>query len=203
MTEERIINRIKKLMALAGDPAASDGERDNALRMAYATMAKYNLQQADVEGKPVGPQEARAEHRCEAYGRPWAMTLANQIGKLFFCNMYYHRSMKKDHVWFCFVGKESNAESAAEVAQALIASIFAEAKRKMRAHGDGAWRRSFCTGASFKIADRVRELQTSTPSLDAPLGLRRRETREGAQQQWAHVVAPEIQDEAIHRGQVV
>lgn len=56
---DKIINRVKKMMALANDPAASDGERENALRMSYAILAKYNLDMTDVEGKPTGPQEAR------------------------------------------------------------------------------------------------------------------------------------------------
>lgn len=170
MAEEKIINRIKKMMALANDPAASDGERDNALRMAYATMAKYNLEMTDVEGKPEGPQEARVDRKVETYGRPWAISLATAVGRLFFCKLYYVRSYAKDQVWLHFVGKESNADIACEVARVLIESVFKEAKRKMRQNGENVtWRRSFCTGAAFKIQDRVRELQTQDISLEAPL----------------------------------
>jgi hypothetical protein len=171
MSDERIINRVRKLMALAADPAASDGERDNALRMAYATVAKYNLDMQSIEGQaPVSPQEARGERRVECYGRPWAMQLAGAVGRLFFCKLYYMRSLKKDFVWFHFVGKESNAEAACEVLDVLIASIFAEAKRKMRQNNENVtWRRSFCTGASFRVQDRIRELQTAAPSLEAPV----------------------------------
>ncbi len=89
MSDDKIINRIKKMMALANDPGASDGERDNALRMAYATLAKYNLAMEDVQGKPTGPQEARATRFVEAYGRPWALSLAQAVAKLFFCTYYY------------------------------------------------------------------------------------------------------------------
>lgn len=174
MSDDRIINRVKKLLALAADTAASDGERDNALRMAYATVAKYNLDMATIEGQsPDAPQEARCERRVECYGRPWAMDLAHSVAQLFFCKFYYMRwtiSGQRDHVTMCFVGKESNAESAAEVTRVLIEFIFREAKRKMRQHEENVtWRRSFCTGAAFKIGDRVRELQRSTPSLEAPM----------------------------------
>lgn len=31
-TEDKILNRIKKMLALANDLAASEGERDNALQ---------------------------------------------------------------------------------------------------------------------------------------------------------------------------
>lgn len=97
--EEKIINRIKKLMALAADPAASDGERDNALRMAHATMLKYNIDSAQVQGQAQGPQEGRKINTAEFYGRPWAISLASSIADLFFCNYHYRRSLKKNHVF--------------------------------------------------------------------------------------------------------
>lgn len=160
---DKIANRVKKLMALANDPAASDGERDNALRMAHATMLKYNLDQTDVDGKPVGPQEARHERSVEGYGRPWAVHLANEVAGVFFCKLLLRRSATKDHTFYCFIGKESNTDAAAEVALTLINSIFREAKRRMRQQGENVtWRRSFCTGAAFKIQERCGALKTST-----------------------------------------
>lgn len=65
MTEEKIINRIKKMMALANDKAASDGERENALRMSYALMARHNLEMSDVDGNPVGaPGSPQGGRNC-------------------------------------------------------------------------------------------------------------------------------------------
>lgn len=163
MELDKIANRVKKLMALANDQAASDGERDNALRMAHATMLKYNLDQFDVDGKPAGPQEHRHERRVESYGRPWAVALANSVARAFFCKLLMRKSPVKDQVIYCFVGKESNTDAAAEVAVTLIHSIFREAKRRMRLEGENVtWRRSFCTGAMFKIQERCAALHTST-----------------------------------------
>lgn len=163
MSDDKIINRVKKLMALAADPAASDGERDNALRMAHATILKYNLDMNDVQGRPTGPQESRMRASSEFYGRPWALSLCNSIADLFFCNYMYRRSAKKNHVFHEFVGKESNAQSAMEVAEVLVASIFREGSRRMRQEGENVtWRRSFCTGAAMKIMDRVRSLKSES-----------------------------------------
>lgn len=39
----RILQRVRKMMALANDKAASDGERENAMRMAHATLASIVL----------------------------------------------------------------------------------------------------------------------------------------------------------------
>jgi hypothetical protein len=165
MSEEKIINRIKKMMALANDPAASDGERENALRMSYALLAKHNLDLADVQGKPVGPQEAREQEQAEFYARPWALSLAQSIADLFFCKYYIRRSATKDMAFHVFTGKESNAQAALEVAETLIHSIKREASRLMRQKNENAtWRRSFATGAMFKIRARVLELMTADPS---------------------------------------
>lgn len=163
MELDKIANRVRKLMALANDPAASDGERDNALRMAHATMLKYNLDQFDVQGKPAGPQEERHERQVAGYGRPWAVQLANVVAEAFFCKLMMRKSLVKDEVIYCFVGKVSNTDAAAEVSITLINSIFKEAKRRMRQQGENVtWRRSFCTGAMFKIQDRCAALKTST-----------------------------------------
>lgn len=158
---DKIINRVKKMMALANDPAASDGERENALRMSYAIMAKYNLDMNDVEGKPVGPQESRQSVAGEFYARPWAVTVAGAVSKLFFCKYYFTR-LGKDQARHTFVGKESNAATAEEVSRILIESIRRESNRAMRqAEENATWRRSFATGAAFKVQERVNELMTS------------------------------------------
>ena len=44
-----MLEKIKKLLALAQDPAASQGERDNAARMAAKLMAKHEISQADLD----------------------------------------------------------------------------------------------------------------------------------------------------------
>lgn len=168
MSDDRILNRVKKMMALANDAAASDGERENALRMAYATMAKYNLEMADVEGQPdcPTPNEPRQNMSSEFYGRPWAVSLCSAVAKLFFCK-YYYRLTGKNQAHHHFVGKESNATTAEEVARVLVESIRRESGRQMRSLDQNAtWRRSFATGAAFKISDRVRELMSGTAALE-------------------------------------
>ena len=44
----RALARVRKMLALANDAAATEGERENALRMAHATLAKYNLELAEA-----------------------------------------------------------------------------------------------------------------------------------------------------------
>ena len=46
----KILARVRKLLNLANNAAATEGERDNAMRMAHATLAKYNLSLAEASG---------------------------------------------------------------------------------------------------------------------------------------------------------
>lgn len=169
--EDKILNRIKKMMALANDQAASDGERENALRMSYSLMAKHNLEMSDVEGRPIGPEEARKGVQGTFYGRPWATNVCMSVAKLFFCKYYFSRLNVKDQSRHTFTGKESNAVIAEEVARVLVQSIRQESNRRMRQEGQNAtWRRSFATGAAFRISDRVRELLAGTNAIGLSTG---------------------------------
>ena len=45
---EKVLERIKKMLTLGNDAGATEAERETALRMAYNVMAKYNLTIADL-----------------------------------------------------------------------------------------------------------------------------------------------------------
>jgi hypothetical protein len=93
MAEDKIFERIKKMLALANDLAASEGERENALRMAYNTMAKYNLDMAAVEAHGKKAEEQRINFQNDSWSWLWARQVNQIIGRLFFCKYYYGRSI--------------------------------------------------------------------------------------------------------------
>ena len=165
--EDRIIDKIKKLLALAQDDGATEGERDNALRMAHAFLAKHNLSMASLEE----PEEERQRIHEEFYGRPWAKTVAHSVAKLFFCKYYIMSSGKKNMIHHYFVGKESNSITALGMARYLVDSIRKEAARQMRARGETiAWRRSFATGAANRIQSRVWDIQQAANQQKGSMG---------------------------------
>jgi Protein of unknown function (DUF2786) len=152
--KERIIDRIRKMLRLASDAGATEGERENALRMAHATLAKYNLDIAMVEesgGKVEG--EERGVLRAVFYGRPWARQVANAVAELFFCSYICSTHKKAKMTQHCFVGRQSNAITAREMSAYLVESIIKEG-RKFRPLGNAACR-SFAIGAAISIRRRV------------------------------------------------
>lgn len=174
MSQERIIDRVRKMLALAKDAGATEGERDNALRMAHATIAKYNLDMAAVEreAKKKGTSESaepREFHSARFFGRPWARQVAVACAELFFCEYLYVPAFKGKDTTHIFVGRVSNTLTAAEMAQWLVAAVMKEGKRYQRANDAGniAYR-SFAVGAAGRIRDRVREIRlTAEAASDA------------------------------------
>jgi len=152
----KIIDRIRKLLKLAQDAGATDGERENAVRMAHATLAKYNIDMADVD--MAGSVEKRVEIYFDEKKNPCYMVIVNSIAKLFFCKVYYtpcpvgvgiHISDRK--VRYYFVGRESNTLTAMLMSEWIIKTLRNE-KRRL---GVG---NSFLNGASHKVASRVNQI---------------------------------------------
>lgn len=165
---EKVLDRVAKMLRLANDKGATEGERDNALRMAHATLAKHNLAIADVESRD--PQrkknsdEKRGMHTQRFYGRPWARMVASGVAELFFCEYICGTATLAKDTAHYFIGRESNAITASIIAVYVIDSITKEGRRRQRAAGAGnGYFRSFALGAALKITIRVAELKKTVP----------------------------------------
>ncbi len=170
---EKVLSRIRKMLALANDAAASEGERDNALRMAHATLAKYNLDLSEAETSAPGAAEnseprIRAQH--ETVGHAWMRTVYSAVAGLYFCEYYYSRA-RNGHSHHYFIGRTSNTVTSREIAAFLCASISreasAQARRNAPPHAVNAYVRSFCNGAAAKIFYRCRDLRKEAESESA------------------------------------
>lgn len=168
-TATKILTKVRKMMALAGDGAASDGERDNALRMAHALLAKHNLSMAEVEAKGGQAEEARGVELCESRNQPWARTTAHAIANMLFCSYFFSRSSHAGKVTHNFVGREGNAKTAAELANYVIGSIMSEANKQWKKQADpGPWWTSFCKGAAHRVYERCKEIREAAEHESRP-----------------------------------
>lgn len=155
--QNRILNRIKKMLNLANDAGATEGERDNALRMAYATMQKHNLDLATIEGHDItgkkAPDEQRERFEATFISHHWARVASMAIAELFFCSYFYSRSKRTGKVEHNFVGRTSNAITAREISIFICRSIDRESRAFGSAHRD------FCKGAVTKIVRRCYDMR--------------------------------------------
>lgn len=169
--KDGILARVKKMMTLANNAAATEGERDNALRMAHATLMKYNLTMAEADASGAQKEEARTGEAMNVKEHPWMRTVASAIAKLFFCNFFYVAS-KTYNAKYYFVGKLSNVYTAQEMTKYVIASIDKEAHRVAKettGNASGTYWRSFCKGAAYKIYQRCVEIQTTAEAAPVEL----------------------------------
>jgi hypothetical protein len=155
--EDKVMDRVRKMLNLANNAAASEGERDNALRMAHNILAKHNMTMSQVDldgGKPV---EGREHTVVKVKNKMWMTQVANSVAKLFFCNVFM--SKRHDGIDLTFIGRQSNVATAKEMAIYVIESIRKEGQR--RAKGDSQWHLSFNKGAAYRIHERCDELRRS------------------------------------------
>jgi len=167
MTEDRILDRVRKMLALANDSAATEGERDNALRMAYNLLAKHNLTVEDVKARGQQPaEEERIDNAFTSWSQPWARTVFHAVAKLFFCNYYTSGKLSSTKMRHIYVGKVSNATTAALMGEYLVTSILREC-RKLYRENLSPKSRAFATGAAdriyWRVADMIREQGAATP----------------------------------------
>ena len=165
----RILERVRKMLRLANDAGATEGERDNALRMAHATLAKYNLDLATVESttQEGNPDEPRVENLATFGGWPWARSICHAIAELFFCSYFYSKGKSDWKVKHFFIGRTSNATTAALVAEFVVTAVHREASQLARScYAGTGYVRSFGWGAASKIRERVAELKTDDKQIE-------------------------------------
>jgi hypothetical protein len=158
MTEDKILSRIQKMLALANDLAATEGERDNALRMAYATMAKHNLEMAQVEAHGKKSDEPRINFKTPSWSWMWAKQVNMIVGDLFFCKYYFSTKINGTQCQHHFIGRESNAMTAAVMAEYIVNSILKEG-RKIYKQNTAPGTRAFAIGAMNALHARVAQIK--------------------------------------------
>lgn len=165
--ENKILNRIKKMLALANNGAATEGERDAALQQSYSLLAKYNLTMAQVEQHDQTPEEKRLAEKATFPVYPWARQIANQVADLFFCKYYFMRLGVGKQATHVFIGKESNAATAQYMAEFVVRSVMREAA-KMYGSAIAPDARNFAVGVVNKLYERIREIKASFNKQEEP-----------------------------------
>ena len=167
--QEKILRRVRKMMRLAQDAGASEGERNNAMRMVHATLAKYNIDIKNVEATAAGAstsEEPREFQRTSFLGKPWCFDIAGAIARMYFCEWYYQHSAEQRNAGpsqkadYTFIGRHSNAVTAMEMARFVVEAVNREAFRYQRSvDGKYGEYRAFAQAAAHRIWMRCYKIQ--------------------------------------------
>lgn len=175
--DNKVLERIKKMLALSDDKGATEAERETALRMAYNTLAKYNL---SIDDLPTDQDtEVREQQDVVISADRWARNLSMSVAKLFFCKYFYSQTGTSGKDRHYFVGRQSNVITSRYMSEYLIKAIKREASKRYGSPTSPNGR-SFCVGTVRSISARVEVMihhdTESTPgNALALIGVHKRE----------------------------
>jgi hypothetical protein len=168
MDMQKIIERVKKMLALGKDKGATEGERDNAMRMVASYLKEFNLTMATVEGSQSQQERKQEEseggprttHNHNFYGRPWSRCAAHAVADMCFCMYLYRSARVSKDCTHLFIGRQANAVTAAYLAEFVSNGIHREGRRRQRQLSeDNKWFLGFAWGAALEIQKRCAELK--------------------------------------------
>jgi hypothetical protein len=131
--ENRIIEKIRKLFALANDKGATGAESENALRMANAMLSKHSLEMHQLTGHDESVFCTFAEYNLKTPGN---VTAIGAICRLYNCRIVF------DYNWdvpkSLIIGTGANRMTATIVIDQILDQIQKECKGENAAYKQGA-----------------------------------------------------------------
>lgn len=181
---DRVLDKIKKLLAMANDERGNDQERETAMRQAYSLLAKHSLDLESYDALQKEQFDPRVRHEVEGWSMGWSRQVHHTIGKLFMCSYLYGRKINATKQMHLFFGRTSNVMTASYMATYVVNSIL---KEGCKLYGSNLCpeTRQFATGAWMALERRVDEMikegvidQESGERALVPVSLREQETRD-------------------------
>jgi hypothetical protein len=157
MSEERILEKVRKLLAMANHENANETERDTALRQAHALLTKHGLDMVSVENHQREKVDPRGEFVHEDWSIPWTRTVRVAIAKLFMCKYFYGEKINGTRQRHYFVGRESNATTAEYMSVFVVGAILKEGRSRY-GHNLCPETRAFGEGAAHRLNQRVEQM---------------------------------------------
>lgn len=142
MTQEKLIDRIKKLLAMANNNDNSN-EADIAMRRANKLLKDNDLNMLSLHEV----SEEKVGSAMQDFVRPWTRAIYSGVSELYDCTYFVtHRFSDPYHV---VVGNENNRVTATIIAEQLVDIIRKESVGK----GNG-----FRNSAGLAIFDKCKEI---------------------------------------------
>lgn len=154
-----ILNKVRKMMNLAHGEGASEGEIENALRMARKLMTEYGITEEQLNVNVENTTEITDEIGAQRCGfQQWEQSLAGVIGNI--CDVGTYRKRRPSMMDICFYGFKHDVAVAREVYATMLVSVKLLARMRCgkgwtsshRSYADG-----FVAGLQAKAYDMKRQ----------------------------------------------
>lgn len=149
MDQNKMLNRVRALLAQAEDPAASPAEAEAFSRKAEDLIARYSIDTALIEAKAEvkGKPTSKRFEADRPYPKP-KIVLANGIAKGLGMRLVAASNSSYFHVF----GYQSDIEWF----EVLYTSLLLQGSRDSQ-HGDRSYRTSFWYGFAGRVSERMKE----------------------------------------------
>lgn len=131
--ENRIIEKIRKLFALAANDGATGAESENAMRMANAMLAKHSIEMSQLTGGDETVFCTFAEYDIKA---AWPKSVIVTICKLYNCRVVFDFNWPKPKT--LIIGTGANRMTTTIVIDQILDQIKKECKGESAAFKNGA-----------------------------------------------------------------
>lgn len=175
----RVVERIRKMRNTASNAASTEGEIENALRMASTMMLQYQLTEEDIrENKEEGStsfgsiQLTVTGTRATEWEKSLAVYVSNLCGDVFWFFTSANRRTE-----FVFYGPIDSVESGVSLFRELLLEIATLAKLKYGGYAKGSGA-SYAEGFVRGLQDMLKGSQLAQPALiESNKQLRHRDER--------------------------
>ena len=178
MTQERIIDRIRKLLALAEGRGATEAEAALAAERAAELMREHDLAEAEIR---VSDDSVKAEPMVDGQGVPvagtdtqrrrvaWKERIADAVARRFGCEVWTRgaATMLFGRVSHCQAASYTSAYLFREVDR--LADDVYEDEARDYGHDARRWKSSFRMGCAIRLARRLYQLtEQERPAAPTP-----------------------------------
>jgi hypothetical protein len=115
---KKLIDRVRKILALAGDPGATEYEAANALEKAQKAMMEEGITDAELLAAAAG--ESYAASSAAQRVPQWESILARNVARGFACEHVFHASGDRRSGQWCYIGIGPLPEIASYAMQVLL-----------------------------------------------------------------------------------
>lgn len=160
MDKDKIINKIRKLLALAS--SKNENEAQSAMLMAQKLMAIHNIEMSQVEAVEVDNKVIEEEADAKRHKTKWKRILAQLIASNFKCDTFLRGYGTYSTI---FVGKRENIDICKTVyvsAVQFIDKFFSEYWKKVnRPVSDSiSLKNSYALGFIYRLKEKFEEQKT-------------------------------------------
>lgn len=165
--EEKTLDKVRKLLAKAEAEGVTPEEAEALTAKAAELMARYGIEQAQLESRGAQPSQFIPAERVIGIGNPWASVRATMLGgiaKAMRCKCVQLNNSGKPGVRVHVFGAEADIERAEMLYTSLLlqmASALRNAQAPAYVRSTRAWSRSFLLGYVSAVCARVREAEGS------------------------------------------